>query len=291
MKEKFIEKKFKQASLDLLSHATLIIESFKSQGYRLSLRQLYYQMVKANLIENTDKMYKKLGALIKNARLAGIVDWYMIEDRGRRTNKNAHWEDPGDIMESAVESFAIDKWEDQEIHIEIMVEKDALSGVFWPVCERNDVRFTACKGYPSTTILHTMGARLGDKILEDKEVHILHFGDHDPSGIDMTDDLVGRLSMFAKEPIQVVRLALNMDQVDQYQPPENPAKVTDSRFKAYMIEFGTSSWELDALTPDVLGNLIEDYIMDHRDGELWNDAVQREDEYRQELQEFVDKYK
>jgi hypothetical protein len=290
MKEQFIDKNFKQVSLDLLSQATLIIESFRSQGYRLSLRQLYYQMVKGNLIENTKEMYKRLGTLIKNARLAGIVDWYMIEDRGRTTNKNAHWEDPGDIMKSAVNSFAIDKWEDQVIHLEVMVEKDALSGVFWPVCERNDIRFTACKGYPSTTILHTMGARLENKILEDKEVHILHFGDHDPSGIDMTDDLVGRLSMFAREPIQVVRLALNMDQVDQYQPPENPAKVKDSRYNAYMIEFGTSSWELDALTPDVLGNLVEDYIMEHRDHDAWNAAVEQEDEYRDDLQQFVDKY-
>ncbi len=292
MKEKFVNKRFTKASLDLLDQATIIISNFKAQGYRLSLRQLYYQMVKANLIENTDKMYKRLGTLIKNARLAGIVDWYMIEDRGRRTNRNSHWEDAGDIMETVVDSFAIDKWADQPIYMEVMVEKDALSGVFWPVCERNDIKFTACKGYPSTTILHTMGARLWRQIYEeDKEVHILHFGDHDPSGIDMTDDLVSRLGMFARSDIQVKRLALNMPQVEKYQPPENPAKVKDTRYQAYMVQFGTASWELDALTPDVLGELVEDYILQHRDTDLWIAAEEEEEGYRQELQEIVDKYK
>jgi hypothetical protein len=218
--------------LDLLDQATIIISNFKAQGYRLSLRQLYYQMVKANLIENTDKMYKRLGTLIKNARLAGIVDWYMIEDRGRRTNRNSHWEDAGDIMETVVDSFAIDKWADQPIYMEVMVEKE-----------------------------------------------------------DMTDDLVSRLGMFARSDIQVKRLALNMPQVEKYQPPENPAKVKDTRYQAYMVQFGTASWELDALTPDVLGELVEDYILQHRDTDLWIAAEEEEEGYRQELQEIVDKYK
>ena len=291
MKEKFINKNFAAASLSRLRQVNEVLTEFRGKGYNLSLRQLYYQLVARALIENSQRSYKRLGNLVNDARLAGLIDWNMIVDRGRSTNANSHWTDPGDIIKSAVESFAMDKWDEQDNHIEVMVEKDALSGVLWPVCEELDIRFTANKGYPSASLMYRFSNRLANKVMEDKTVYILHLGDHDPSGIDMTRDIIERVEMFTREHIHVERLALNMDQVERYQPPENPAKVTDSRSNVYIAEFGRSSWELDALEPQVLGNLVRDFVMDHRDHDAWNAAVEAEDEYRDELQEFADKYK
>lgn len=290
MKEQFIRKNFTQASLDRLHDVEEILTKFRAQGYNLSLRQLYYQLVASDLIENSQRSYKRLGNLVNDARLAGRIDWNMIVDRGRSTDKNPWWNDPGDIIKSAVESFAMDKWDEQDNHIEVMVEKDALSGVLWPVCQELDIRFTANKGYPSASLMYRFSKRLFNKVMEDKTVYVLHLGDHDPSGIDMTRDIIERVEMFTRERIHVERLALNMDQVERYNPPENPTKLSDSRADVYIAEYGNSSWELDALEPQVMGNLIRDFVMDHRDHVAWDASVEVENEYRDELQEFADRY-
>jgi DNA repair exonuclease SbcCD nuclease subunit len=76
----------------------------------------------------------------------------------------------------------------------------------------------------------------------------------------MTRDIRDRLELFASghlgwtdaNRISVERIALNWDQVEQYSPPPNPAKLTDSRGAGYVACTATSSWELDALEPTVL---------------------------------------
>ncbi len=291
MKEKFINKGFSESSLKTLVLVDDVLGEYALQGYDLSLRQLYYQLVARDFIENSQRSYKRLGKLITNARLAGLVDWRMIVDRSRSAIANPHWDNPGQIIKDATRSFQTDKWDNQPIHIEVMVEKDALSGVLEPICSYEDIIFTANKGYPSASILYRMGLRLQDQIEEGKFIYILHLGDHDPSGIDMTRDLVDRLELFTGINIEIVRLALNMDQVNEYNPPKNPAKVTDSRYQAYLIEFGSSSWELDALEPNVLANLIKDFISNHKDLDLWAEAVEKETEMQKELQDFAGKYK
>jgi len=95
-----------------------------------------------------------------------------------------------------------------------------------------------------------------------QEIHLLHLGDHDPSGIDMSRDIEERIGEFLwahnVEGFHLHRIALNMDQIQQYNPPPNPAKVTDSRAASYIAEHGTQSWELDALEPTVIDGLIGD---------------------------------
>jgi hypothetical protein len=291
MKEEFISKNFSKASQERVHLVNQILDKFELQGYDLSLRQLYYQLVAGAHIENSVRSYKNLGSLVNDARLAGLVDWEMIVDRSRHTHSLAHWQNPGEIVRSAARSFRIDKWKCQANHVEVMVEKDALSGVLEPVCDGLDIKFTACKGYPSASILYRMGKRLNHRRATGKTVYILHLGDHDPSGIDMTRDLEERLSMFAySHEIVVERLALNMDQVRQYNPPENPAKLSDTRAHQYIAEYGYSSWELDALEPQVLADLVENRVDELRDPDEWDDAIEREKEMKDELKEFADGY-
>jgi hypothetical protein len=136
-----------------------------------------------------------------------------------------------------------------------MVEKQALEGVLIPVCREWDVPFTANKGYSSSSAMHEAGKRIYNRFREEKKVTIIYLGDHDPSGIDMTRDVEERLRLFAEcSPddeftVNVQRVALNMDQVRAMHPPENPAKLTDSRANEYIRKFGHSSWELDASNP------------------------------------------
>lgn len=292
MKEAFIVKNFSDKSLTTIDIVNRILDEYRAQGYRLSLRQLYYQLVARDFIPNSLRSYKNLGNLVSDARQAGLVDWAMIEDRNRGTAVPAHWESPAEIVEAAANSFRIDKWEDQPWHIEVMVEKDALSGVLEPVCRRLDIGITANKGYSSSSTMYEIGKRLYNRRRYDgKQICVIYLGDHDPSGIDMTRDIGERLEMYSGvRDIDLVRVALNYDQVELWQPPENPAKETDSRFMAYVQEFGESSWELDAVEPGQLAQLVRDEVAARRDEDLWQETIEREEEMRQQLRAFVDGY-
>jgi hypothetical protein len=291
MKEKFVDHKFNAASLMVIETANGILNEYRAMGYRLSLRQLYYQLVARDYIENSVKSYKRIGNLISDARLAGLVDWGMIEDRGRETVIPTTWKSPAEIVRAAASQFRVDRWQGQPCHVEVMVEKDALSGILEPVCRDMHVRFTANKGYSSSSAMYEAGKRIAKAIGYGRQIHLFYLGDHDPSGIDMTRDIRERLGMFAEsDGIRVHRLALNYNQVEEWQPPENPAKETDSRYQAYAEEFGESSWELDAVEPRTLADLVRDGITELIDDEQWEKVVGHEKEMRYELERFASEY-
>lgn len=291
MRECFVEKKFRADSLRLIAVAERIMDKYSGMGYDLSLRQLYYQFVTMNEIENSEKAYKNLGNLISDARLAGLLDWDMIKDRNREVVSSPRWASPNDILDSCARQFRINKWEHQPYHVMVMVEKQALEGVLIPVCRELQIEFIANRGYCSSSTLYELGQSLARLREEDKNICILYFGDHDPSGIDMTRDILDRINMFAYGDVEVRRIALNMSQVRQYNPPENPAKVTDSRYENYRQRFGDSSWELDALEPTVLAALVRDQVDTVRDMDAWDEAVAREEAMRNDLDQMAKTYK
>jgi hypothetical protein len=164
-----------------------------------------------------------------------------------------------------------------------------LGGVFERICEELQVPYFSCRGYTSQSEMWVAGMRLA-RWAKHKQVPIIfHFGDHDPSGIDMFRDIMDRLELFMGG-VKFERLALNMDQVEQYEPPPNPAKITDSRAANYIEIHGDESWELDALEPDVLANLVRKSIEAIRDQDLWDAAVEEEDEHRRLLTEVSDQW-
>lgn len=285
MKQQFQEFNFRADTLRQIEVANQIIREYLAQGYRLTLRQIYYQHVARGLIENSEKSYKRMGELLNNGRLAGLIDWSAIEDRTRNLRGTFHLDNPAEAIQDAYEQFRLDKWADQTNRCEVWVEKDALVGVVSRVCERNDVDYFACRGYVSQSEMYDAARRIARYIRAGQNVTILHLGDHDPSGIDMTRDIITRLEMFLEGlGVGVNRLALNWEQIELYNPPPNPAKTTDSRFNGYAEEFGDESWELDALEPSVIDQLIEDNIVALRDDALWADKVQEEQEHRDLLQ-------
>lgn len=277
MKEIFVPQRFAGKSEALLTKINTILEDYASQGYSLTVRQLYYQLVTINAIPNNQQTYKNIVALVNDARLAGRIDWDAIVDRARALLRPRNWEDAPDALRWVHGQFQIDKWKDQAWHVEIMVEKQALEGVLEPICSRLDVAFTANKGYSSATMMYEAGKRMERKAADGKKLLVCYLGDHDPSGIDMTRDVTERLDLFSRSTeIRVNRLALNMPQVRRYSPPENPTKQTDSRTPDYINKFGQSCWELDALNPDVISKLIEAAVLKVRDEELWEKAVREE---------------
>lgn len=266
--------------LAIIEKVNTLIQSYRAQGYVLTLRQLYYQFVARGWISNTQQEYKRLGETVNDGRLAGLIDWYAIEDRTRSLGGNSHWDSPSEIVQSAASSFRIDKWQDQPYRIEVWVEKDALEGIVAQAAGRLDINYFSCRGYTSQTAMWNAGQRLKGYVQDGQKVIILHLGDHDPSGIDMSRDIKDRLVTFMEASFRGLsfeRIALNMDQVKKYNPPPNPAKVTDSRCAGYMERFGTDSWELDALEPGVITQLITDAVFEFRDVDLYNNQAEIED--------------
>ena len=327
MKIKYANRKFNEEQLHIIFVCDSIIESYQKQGLKLTLRQLYYRLVARDLFsdsrkwvlagnkkwvrhpegtKNAEPNYNWLGALISDARIAGLIDWEGIEDRTRSLGINSRWGVPQDIINSAAASYNNDLWRWQAIRPEVWVEKDALEGVVATACQPLDVPYFSCRGYTSQTAVWEAAQRMiryrSRRVSYDgkhtrpngqefrQKIVVLHFGDHDPSGIDMTRDIRERLELFVGEPIEIRRIALNMDQVEEYNPPPNPAKSTDSRFRSYLEKYGDESWELDALEPQVLVDLVRFHIHKVMDKQRFQEAVDVMEKGRKELTSIAIKY-
>jgi hypothetical protein len=292
MRKQFIRVRMKADSYAVVEQMSAILDEYRQQGYVLTVRQLYYQLVARGYIPNNLLSYKRVISILSQARLGGLIDWDMITDRARDTLMPSFWDSPNSILRSAARSYRIDLWANQENHVEVMVEKDALSGVLAPVCTEWRLNFTANKGYTSLSNLYEASQRLLRAVEASKHVIILYLGDHDPSGIDMTRDITDRLDLFTGGEVHDIRrLALNYDQIEQMNPPTNPAKTTDSRYEGYREQFGESSWELDAIDPKTLSGLISGQMSELIDWDAWEEASAREQVERDALKQLADEYK
>jgi hypothetical protein len=286
----YIPKRFQGDSETIIRQANSIISEYRTAGFDLTLRQLYYQFVSRDIIPNNEKSYKRLGSIIDDGRLAGMIDWNAIQDRTRTMHQNSHWSSPAEIIRCCADSYRVDMWANQSTRVECWVEKDALVGVLESVCVKWDVPYFACRGYSSQSAMWRSARRaLKNQQDHNQDTVILYLGDHDPSGIDMTRDVAARMKLLSHDtPIIVERLALNMDQVRQYNPPPNPAKMTDVRAEGYVEQFGNESWELDALEPKVIAALIEKAIKANMDPKQWAKDHKRQEADRARLIELAD---
>jgi hypothetical protein len=282
--EVFKPRTFQAAALRTIEAANAIIAEYEAQGFTLTLRQLHYQFVARDLHANTPENYKRLGVTLLNARDAGLSSWSAIEDRTRSMNDHAAWDSPADIITEAARSYREDPWRGQGHRVEVWVEKDALVGVIAVVCDEYRVPYCATRGNYGQIEIYKAGKRFADHIADGLTPTVLHLADHDPTGIDMTRDCADRLSLYARADVEVRRIALNIDQVRRYRPPPNFVKEGDSRTGDYRRRFGTDDcWELDALAPDVIADLIRDEVVALIDEPAWRRALRKEAKARREL--------
>lgn len=288
MKEAYIAAPaFRKPALELIRICDNIVTEYTKQGFRLTVRQVYYQLVARGHVENTVRSYQNVQSLLNQARLVGLIDWDAIEDRTRGVLERGHWISGGHILQSCAHSYHEDLWEEQPYRVFVVVEKEALAGVLESICQQYDVPLLPARGYPSASTLREFAkARI---MGASQEIVVLHLGDHDPSGMDMSRDLTDRLEMFSRQQITIDfrRIALNMDQVEEQQPPPNPAKPTDSRYEKYRQEFGEESWELDALTPTYIHALVTEQVEGLIDWHLWDEKKERIERIKVRLQEVA----
>lgn len=260
-KQKFKSARFHGDSKFLIAYSNKIIGEYLEMGIRLSLRQLYYRLVGLDIIPNTVASYKKLGNIISKARLAGLVDWDAIEDRTRRPKKASEWSSISDIIESALASYRLPRLDGQFNYVELHCEKDALSSVLEPIARRYHVTLMINRGYSSQSAMYETSCRIQRNMVRygSEYAIILYLGDLDPSGEDMVRDIKDRMETF-RTPVAVKKVALNRDQVDEYNLPPNPAKLTDTRAADFIAEYGYESWEVDAIPPQIIQELVIDEL-------------------------------
>lgn len=287
----YTPKNFNAANQALIDYMNVVVRDYQHQGYDLTVRQLYYQLVARDVIPNNLQEYKRIASIINDAKLAGQMDWDAIVDRTREFITQPHWSSGADIVEACVRSYDQDRWANQDVRVFVVVEKEALVGVLSRTCKKYDVPLLAARGYPSGTVLRAFAEeQLLPAVNDNKQIVVLHLGDHDPSGIDMTRDLTERLALFTYGMVggqEVNRIALTMDQVDEIRPPENPAKLTDSRVGGYVKLYGSSSWELDALSPQYLNDLLESHITDQIDNGAWAEIEEEVDDVKLRLADMA----
>lgn len=328
---KYANKVMSPDRMAVVAQAESICQEYAAQGLSLTLRQAYYQFVARDLIANRQSEYKRLGEILNDARMGGHLDWDYLVDRTRNLADWPHWRNPSDMASVAARQYATDLWAPQHRRIEVWIEKDAAIGVVEGVCQRNQVPYFSCRGYASASELWAAGQRIGNHLRHGDAVTVLHVGDHDPSGLDMTRDISDRLRTFIARdwvrefgssmpagplsrgqirdhmrqgmrlvggtigdwdaPWRVRRIALTLDQIRQYDPPPNPAKTTDARFERYRAETGLDeSWELDALDPTVMNDLIQSEIDALRDEDVWASAISRQEHERALLTSVSDNW-
>ena len=284
MKEKFKDVRFSPDSVTKIRLCNQIIAQYQAQGLRLTLRQLYYQLVTRNAIRNLEREYKNLSSLVSNARLAGLMDWNAIEDRIRVPRSAPEFNNLTELVDAALRAYRLPRWDGQDRYVELWVEKDALAGVLEPLSREFHVTLMVNRGYSSQSAMYESAQRFIDS---GKPGVLFYLGDHDPGGEDMVRDIAARLELFGAD-VKVEKLALTMAQVTQYNPPPNPAKMTDPRAAGYVEEFGEQSWEVDALPPNILAGIIQTAFAGVIDTEAMDTVKAREERDKIRLREAVE---
>jgi hypothetical protein len=237
-------------------------------GYKLFTQKLIPSMSRRDM--------RVVYRLLLLARERGIIPWNWIVDETRGIERVATWDDPEDYARSVAESYRREFWNQQPHRIQVWSEKGTVRGVLAPVLNKYQVGFNPVHGFNSAT--NTYEAAQDD---DGRDLIVLYVGDYDPSGMYMSEaDLPKRLAQYGGDHIELRRIALTADQVGSL--PSFPAsdKTKDTRYRWFVNRYGDQCWELDAMDPRVLRNLVEDAIQALIDPVAWArcEAVNKEEQ-------------
>jgi hypothetical protein len=239
----------------------------------MTVRQVYYQLVSRQVIENSRSSYQAVSKALVAARREGAIPWHHIEDRLRQPRGAPMWSGLPDFATAAAGWYRRDVWETQSIRVEAWLEKDALSGIFEDVLDQYGVTLNVGRGFDGWDSIHNAAERISDEDV------ILYFGDFDPSGEDMVRSLRERLADQGSCP-EIKKCALVYEDIERYQLPPDFTKASDTRSTAFVAKWGDVSVELDALPMDVLRERIVTEIEGRLDLEALRAVREREESER-----------
>ncbi len=243
------------------------IETIKTEIYEvladenpMTVRQVFYRLVSLGVIDKTEAEYKTtVCRLLTDMRRNGELSYRWIADNTRWMRKPATYSNLEQAVQETAQFYRRCLWDDQDVYVEIWLEKDALSGVLYPITAQYDVPLMVTRGYPSLSFLHSAAEGI---LYEDKPTFLYYVGDHDPSGVHIPQKVEADLrEMAAGVEIHFERIAVNVDQIEAWNLPTRPTKKTDTRSKT----FKGASVEADAIPPADLRALVDEVITQHID--------------------------
>ena len=253
----------------------------------IGVRGAYYQAEMAGVVGKTDADYDKVQRALLAMRRAGVIPYDKICDNSRERRSIYQYGGLRAALEEMQRTYRRNYWLTQPTHVEIWCEKDALTPVINPVCQRYGVTFCAIRGFDSETFTYVSSQ---DLKAVGKPAVIYYFGDHDPSGWFLAKGLQDDLRRFGAE-VWVYPVAVKPAQVAQWNLPTRRAKRTDSRYAAFVQEFGSDlCTEVDAIPPTILRQLVEECIRSEIDFEMWARTENIEDLERETLENVLQLY-
>lgn len=278
-------------SREMLSNRTMeLIRSARdilAQYHPMTLRQVYYQLVSAQIIENKRSEYQKLSIALVKARKELLIDWEWIEDRVRKPHIVSMWNNLSDFIETVKRAYRRDVWNTQEIYLEVWLEKDALSGIFEDITREYGVTLVVGRGYNSWSAYKDAYYRFSQ--FEDREKIILYFGDFDPSGEDIVRAIGDSYIHFTNDVPEVIKVALTEEDIQKYNLPPDFTKSTDSRSAKFVEKYGDIAVELDALPLPILQRKIRESIKSYMDYTALQEVEEIQNEERINLSNMFKK--
>jgi len=248
-----------------------------SEGQPMTVRQVYYQLVSRQVIENSRSAYQGVSRLLVDARRSGEIPWDWIEDRLRRPRTPSMWTDLPEFFQTVRRSYRRDVWSDQPRYLEVWLEKDALSGIFEDVLDPYGVTLNVGRGYDGWSSIHSAAQRYRRRQAGGRQTSILYFGDFDPSGEDMVCSLRKRLADCGCTP-ERLKVARTRADSERYQLPADCTKATDTRQAGFVDKYGDVAVELDALPGLVLRDRVESEVVARMDSAALDETRRMEGE-------------
>jgi hypothetical protein len=251
-------------------------------------RGIGYKLFTAGLIPSMKKgPMQCVYRLLKEAREEGTIPWEWIVDETRELEQRPSWADPAAFVRVVSRSYRRDFWNEQPVRVEVWSEKGTIRGVLAPVLDKYGVGFRVMHGFNSAT-------QVFDIAQDDdgRQLIALYIGDYDPSGMNMSEhDLPNRLAEYGGDHVDLRRVTLKREHLDDL--PSFPAsdKKKDTRHDWFVHQFGDRCWELDALDPNVLRNLVEGAIQDEIEPSSWQRCAIVERAERESLRTVLDSWK
>ena len=283
---------------EYLSQIIEVISGLR-EYWPLTLRQIYYQLVGQQIIENSLKEYGKLSRMTTKARLQGVIDWTAIEDRSRSMTEWQQYESREAFIdeqrETVFDGYIRNLMQSQLEYLEIWTEKDALSSLFKRVAGRYGIPVIVARGFSSISFVFELRSRVDRELSErERPTRIIYLGDFDPSGVEMLPSMLQTLydeMGVCQEILQGDRIALLPEQIEQHDLPSSPdaVKLGDTRAKKFIEQYGSQAVELDALPPEVLMDILENAIREKLDLSKFDEEIQQQKHDRQQIQAVRDK--
>ncbi len=289
--------KISKAKEPFLSAIQVILKD-RRKFWPLSDRQIHYALLNDpplahaskpdSTYSNTPQSYKKLTDLLTRARLAGYVPMQAIADTTRPvTTWNVYSSAQPFIRDEVAKCFK-GYWRDvmrsQPNHIEIVGEKNTIESIIRPVAMQYRIPFTIGRGFCSLPPRAELASRFRQSGKE--RLVLLIVSDFDPEGEQIAESFARSMrDDFGIDSTVAFKVALTADQVEDYGlQPQLEAKRGSVNYKKFVERHGMDVFELEALDPDDLQEILGEAI----DGVIDIDAFNAELDAEKADAEFLE---